>query len=103
MNAVFGEKLFRIIASLAHVTAQTGQVFGDDGIGFPLLQLAHHLLESRTVKVTAGIAIVNKFSYQRDAVLFAIILHDHALIGNTGGFPALRFFVGESQVGKTQR
>ena len=95
MNAVLGEELLSVVAGLPHIAAQTGQVFGNDGVGLALLELLHHFLKGRAVKVATGVAIIRKLPHQSDTVLLAVVLYDHALVRNTGRFPALRFLVGE--------
>ena len=95
VNAVLGEELLSVVAGLPHIAAQTGQVFGNDGVGLALLELLHHFLKGRAVKVAAGVAIIRKLPHQSDTVLLAVVLYDHALVRNTGRFPALRFLVGE--------
>ena len=103
MDAVLREELLGVVAGLPHIAAQSGQILGNDCVGLALLELLHHLLKGRAVEVTAGVAVIHKFPYQSDAVLFAVVLYDHALVRNTGRFPALSLFVGETQVGKSQR
>ena len=95
VNAVLGEELLSVVAGFPHIAAQTGQVFGNDGVGLALLELLHHFLKGRAVKVAAGVAIIRKLPHQSDTVLLAVVLYDHALVRNTGRFPALRFLVGE--------
>ena len=102
LDAVLGEKLLGVVAGLPHIAAQTGQVLGDDQVGLALLQLLEHFLEAGAVEVAAGVAVVHKFPDQGDAVLSAIVLNHHALIGDTGRFPALGLLIGEPQVGKAQ-
>ena len=102
LDAVLREKLLRIVAGLPHVAAQPGQVLGDDQVGLALLQLLQHLLETRAVEVAAGVAVVHKFPDEGDVVLLAVVLYDHALVGDTGRFPALGLLVGQPQVGKRQ-
>ena len=95
LNAVLGEKLFGVVAGLPHVAAQPGQ-------SLALLELLQHLLEAGAVEVAAGVAVVHKFPDEGDVVLLAVVLHDHALIGDTGRFPALGLLVGQPQVGEAQ-
>ena len=102
LNAVLGEKLFGVVAGLPHVAAQPGQVLGDDQVSLALLELLQHLLEAGAVEVAAGVAVVHKFPDEGDVVLLAVVLHDHALIGDTGRFPALGLLVGQPQVGEAQ-
>ena len=103
VDAVLGEELLSVVAGLPHIAAQTGQVFGNDGVGLALLELLHHFLKGRAVKVAAGVAIIRKLPHQSDTVLLAVVLYDHALVRNTGRFSALSLFIGETQVGKSQR
>ena len=103
VDAVLREELLGVVAGLPHIASQPGEVLGDDRVGLALGELAHHLLERRPVEVAAGVAVVHKLPHQGDAVLPAVILHDHALIGDTGGLAALGLLVGEPQIGKPQR
>ena len=102
LDAVFRKELLGVVAGLPHIAAQPGQVLCDDQVGLALLQLLQHLLEAGAVEVAAGVAVVHKFPDEGDVVLFAVVLHDHALIGDTGRFPALGLLVGQPQVGKAQ-
>ena len=102
LDAVLREELLVVVAGLPHIAAQPGQVLGDNQIGPALLQLLQHLLETGAVEVAAGVAVVHKFPDEGDIVLLAVVLHDHALIGDTGRFPALGLLVGQPQVGEAQ-
>lgn len=102
LDAVLREELLRVVAGLPHITAQPGQVLGDNQVGLALLQLFQHLLEAGAIEVAAGVAVVHKFPDEGDAVLLAIVFNDHPLIGDTGRFPALGLLVGEPQVGEAQ-
>jgi len=103
VDAVLWKELLGVVAGLPHITAQSGQILGDDCVGLALLELLQHLLKCRAVEVAAGVAVIHKFPHQSDAVLLAVVLYDHALVGNTGRFAALSLFIGETQVGKSQR
>lgn len=102
LDSVLRKKLLSVVAGLPHVAAQSGQVLGDDQVGLALLQLLQHLLKAGAVEVATGVAVVHKFPDESDAVLLAVVLHDHALIGDTGRLPALGLLVGQPQVGKHQ-
>ena len=102
LDAVFWKELLGVVAGLPHIAAQPGQILGDDQVGLALLQLLQHLLEAGAVEVAAGVAIVYKFPDKSNAVLLAVVLHNHALVGDTGRFPALSLLVGQPQVGKRQ-
>ena len=52
-------------------------------------------LPGLVIDMYAGVAVIHKFPHQSDAVLFAVVLYDHALVRNTGRFPALSLFIGE--------
>lgn len=53
------EELLGVVAGLPHITAQSGQILGDDCVGLALLELLHHLLKGRVVKVAAGVAVIS--------------------------------------------
>ena len=102
LDALLREELLGVVAGLPHVAAQPGQILGDDQVGLALLQLLQHLLKAGAVEVAAGVAVVHKFPDEGDVVLLAVVLHDHALVGDTGRFPALGLLVGQPQIGKSQ-
>ena len=93
-DLILRKELLCVIAGFSHVTAQPGQVFCDDYIGFSGFQGTHHFLKSGTFKVAAGPTIVHKEFQNGDSIVIAIAFDDFLLIGNTGGFTLLGFFAG---------
>ena len=56
--------------------------------------MIQHSLKAGALKIAAGIAIVYKFFYNNNIVLFALVSYDRALICDTLRLiPVLLFFV----------
>ena len=86
------------MAGFRHVTAQAGQVLGDDHVGLAGFEVLQHSLEAGPLKVAAGKSVVHELLHQDDAILFAVLPDDGALVGNTGRLAVLPFFVGKAIV-----
>ena len=98
-DAVFGEIALRIVAGFRHITAQPGQVFGNDHVDLAGFQMLQHGAEAGALEVASGIAIIGKFLHQNDAVFFAVFPHNGTLVGNTGRFTVLPLLIGKAVVG----
>ena len=98
-DAVFGKIALRIVAGFRHVTAQPGQIFGDDHVDLAGFQMLQHSAEARALEVAAGITVIGKLLYQNDAVLFAVFPHNGTLVGNAGRFAILPFLIGKAVIG----
>ena len=98
-DAVFGEIALRIVAGFRHITAQSGQVFGNDHVDLAGFQMLQHGAEAGALEVASGIAIIGKFLHQNDAMLFAVFPHNGTLVGNTGRFAVLPFLIGKAVIG----
>ena len=61
---MFGEHDLGIHTHLQIITAKTGKVFHDDGINLAIAYTIHHLLESRSVKIAACVAIIYKIHHR---------------------------------------
>ena len=53
------EKDFDVAASLDIVPAQPGEVFRDDTVDLPGLNVGNHPLERRTVEIAACVTVIN--------------------------------------------
>ena len=98
-DAVFRKIALRIMAGFRHVTAQPGQVFGDDHVDLTGFQMLQHGAETGALEVAAGIAIIGKFFHQNDTVFFAVFPHNGTLVGNTGRFAVLPLLIGKAVIG----
>ena len=58
------------------VTAQPGQIFGDDGADLPVFHIRHHLLEAGAVEAASGIAVIHIKAGVGEAVLPCVPLQD---------------------------
>ena len=87
------------MAGFCHITAQTGQVLGDNHVGLASSQVFQHSLEAGPLKVPAGKAVVHELLHQDDAMPFAVLPDNSTLVGNAGGFAILPFFIGKAVVG----
>ena len=59
-----GENLLHVFAHTDIITAKTGKVFHDDGINLAIAHTIHHLLESRSVKIAACVAVIYKIHHR---------------------------------------
>ena len=96
---MFREIAFCVVAGFRHVTAQAGQVLGDDHVGLAGFEVLQHSLEAGPLKVAAGKSVVHELLHQDDAILFAVLPDDGALVGNTGRFTVLPLLIGKAVVG----
>ena len=57
-HIVFGEKDFDIAASFDIISAQSGQVFGDNAADLSRLNIGNHALKRRAVEIAACITVI---------------------------------------------
>ena len=50
-------------------------------------------MECRTVKITTGPTIIDKNANQEDLIPFTIVLNDHPLVFDAGGFTLGSLFI----------
>ena len=98
-DAVFRKIALSVMTGFRHITAQAGQILGDNHVGLAGSQVFQHSLEAGPLKVPAGKAVVHELLHQDDAMPFAVLPDNSTLVGNAGGFAILPFFIGKAVVG----
>ena len=83
VDTMLREKAFRVVAGFGHITAQTGQVFGNDRVRFSCRQVIEHCLKARAFKVAARISVIHELTHDDDALFFTVVPDNLALVGDT--------------------
>ena len=76
------EKDFDVAASLDVVPAQAGEVFRDNALNLPSLNVGNHPLERRTVEIAACVTVINVILIIQQAIFLSKVTQQGLLIAD---------------------
>ncbi len=98
-DAVGGEHLPEIAASLDVLPAQAGQVLDDHAVDLAGNNIVHHFLEGRTVEQDPAVTVVHPLRYQLNIRVGRYkVLDELFLVGNAVTLHAAVSGVGEAEI-----
>ena len=83
---VLWKKDFNIAASFNIISAQSGQIFGDDAADLSRLNISNHALKRRTVEVTACITVIYIILILEHPVFFGKVPEHKFLVADAHAF-----------------
>ena len=78
------EKSFPNIVRIDVVSCESAEVFADDTIDFLCLDILHHLLKARALKVNAGISVIGILYYDYEFRMLAHIVPNDFFLARNG-------------------
>ncbi len=99
-DAADTEILLNVVAGVDGVSSQTGKVFDNDAVDFPIGHILHHFLKGGAVKDDAAVAIVHlEGHYLYVGVALNEILNELALVGNAVALTGAVICIRQTDVG----
>ena len=79
-NVVFGEVNLRVAACFKVISPKSGQVFCDNAVNFPVLNVREHTLKTRSVAVRSAPAVIN-VDFADCKAVFTAVTCEHFFLG----------------------
>ena len=95
---VLGEENLNIAACFQIVSAETGQVLGNDPFHMTGFDLCNHLLKSGTVESGAGVAVIHKEAGVAVAVIYCVFAENGFLRLDAGAVILCAVVTGEAAI-----